>query len=117
AHDIDLVYDTVGGPGQDRLLSVLKRGGRLIPVNLGNYSAEHAAEMGVTVGSSHPQARADRAQLVEIASLVESGRVRIVIETVLPLSEARKAHELVESQHVRGKMVLRVHPQASLMTN
>ncbi len=108
AHDVDLVYDTVGGPSQDRLLNVLKRGGRLIPVNLGNYSAEHAAKVGVTVGSSHPRLHSDRAQLVEIASLIESGRVRVVVETVLPLSEARKAHELVERQHVRGKIVLRL---------
>ncbi|QBD83362.1 NADP-dependent oxidoreductase [Ktedonosporobacter rubrisoli] len=106
--EVDLVYDAAGGAGQDRLLSVLKRGGRLIPVNLGNASAERAAQMGVTVSTNHPRLHADRTQLLEIAGLIESERVRVAVETVFPLAEARQAHELVERQHVQGKIVLSV---------
>jgi NADPH:quinone reductase-like Zn-dependent oxidoreductase len=33
-------------------------------------------------------------QLTELANLVDSGKLKPVVETVLPLSEARRAHEL-----------------------
>jgi NADPH:quinone reductase-like Zn-dependent oxidoreductase len=106
--DVDLVYDTVGGPGQDRLLTLLKRGGTLIPINLGNASPEHAAQLHVSIGTGRPRLHADRAQLSALAGLVASGQVRVITETILPLAEARKAHEIAERQHVRGKIVLRV---------
>jgi NADPH:quinone reductase-like Zn-dependent oxidoreductase len=34
--------------------------------------------------------------------------VRAVVETVLPLSQAKRAQELSEAGHVRGKIVLSV---------
>jgi NADPH:quinone reductase-like Zn-dependent oxidoreductase len=48
------------------------------------------------------------ADLVEIARLVDSGRVKTVVDTVLPLTEARRAHELSAHGHARGKIVLKV---------
>ncbi|GHO78026.1 hypothetical protein KSD_57970 [Ktedonobacter sp. SOSP1-85] len=48
------------------------------------------------------------AQLDEIGRLIGMGHVRIHIEAVLPLAEARKAHELIESGQIRGKVVLRI---------
>jgi NADPH:quinone reductase-like Zn-dependent oxidoreductase len=49
-----------------------------------------------------------RAQLVEIAQLVDAGQIRPVLEAVLPLSRAREAFERGLAGHVRGKIVLRV---------
>jgi NADPH:quinone reductase-like Zn-dependent oxidoreductase len=48
------------------------------------------------------------AQLDKIAKLLDSAKLRPTIDRILPLSEARRAHELSESGHVRGKIVLRV---------
>jgi NADPH:quinone reductase-like Zn-dependent oxidoreductase len=48
------------------------------------------------------------AQLTEIAGLVDSGKLKRVVETVLPLADARRAHELSQTGHTRGKIVLRV---------
>ena len=39
---------------------------------------------------------------------VDSGKIKPMVETVLPLSEARHAHELNETGHARGKIVLQV---------
>jgi len=39
--------------------------------------------------------------------LIDAGKVKTVVETVLPLAEARRAHELSQSGHVRGKIVLK----------
>ena len=43
-----------------------------------------------------------------IAALVETGRLRVEIDTVLPLEEAAKAHELGETGRTTGKIVLTV---------
>jgi len=107
-HDLDVVFDTVGGENS-HLLSVLRRGGRFIPVNLGNYSAERALEAGITLGTSHHQAlQSSGAQLAEIGTLIDAGQLQVIIDTVVPLAEARKAHERGEAGHLRGKIVLRV---------
>jgi NADPH:quinone reductase-like Zn-dependent oxidoreductase len=45
-------------------------------------------------------------QLARIAELVSANAIRVHIEHVLPLGQARQAHELSESGHVRGKIIL-----------
>jgi NADPH:quinone reductase-like Zn-dependent oxidoreductase len=107
AQNVDLVFDTVGGEHGNRLLDVLKRGGTLVPIFWGEYSAEQAAAASVTI---HDIAwvQPNAAQLDEIGRLIGMGQVHITIDTVLPLAEASRAHELIESGQIRGKVVLRV---------
>jgi NADPH:quinone reductase-like Zn-dependent oxidoreductase len=50
-------------------------------------------------------------QLGEIANLVARGEVKVQVEKVLPLSEARKAQELSQSGHAHGKIILAVLDQ------
>ena len=51
---------------------------------------------------------ASSSDLAEIAKLIDDGKVKPVVETVLPLADARRAHELSETRHARGKIVLKV---------
>ena len=104
-HDVDVVFDTIGGDTQKRSWKVLKKGGILVSI-VGPASGEEAAAHGVRQASVFVQPSAT--QLTELAKLVESGKLRPVVETVLPLSEARHAHELSQAGHTRGKIVLRV---------
>ena len=46
--------------------------------------------------------------LTRSRNCVDSGKIKPVVEKVLPLSEARQAHELNETGHGRGKIVLKV---------
>jgi len=46
--------------------------------------------------------------LQQIAALVDSGELRCIVDTVLPLAEARRAHEISQSGHARGKIILKV---------
>jgi hypothetical protein len=46
-----------------------------------------------------------------MARLEDSGKLKPVVETVLPLPDARRAHELSQAGHTRGKIVLRVAKQ------
>jgi NADPH:quinone reductase-like Zn-dependent oxidoreductase len=104
-HDVDVVFDTIGGDTQRRSWKVLKKGGILVSI-VGPPSAEEAAAHGVRQASVFVQPSAT--QLTELANLVDSGKLKPVVETVLPLSEARRAHELSQTGHTRGKIVLRV---------
>lgn len=47
-------------------------------------------------------------QLARIAELVAGSEVRVEISQVLPLTEVQQAHQLSESGHTRGKIVLTV---------
>jgi NADPH:quinone reductase-like Zn-dependent oxidoreductase len=104
-HDVDVVLDTLGGDTQKRSWEVLKKGGILVSI-VAPPSAEEAAKHGVR--SAFFSAQPSSSQLSEIAKLVDAGKLKPVVETVLPLSEARRAHELNETGHTRGKTVLRV---------
>ena len=106
ARDVDLVLDTVGGPTTGRFLRTIKHGGALFPVFLGFSDAEQAAKQAVTV--SMTQVRSNGAQLTEAARLLDSGVVRVAIDSTYPLSEASKAHERAARGHIQGKIVLTV---------
>ena len=45
-------------------------------------------------------------QLARIAELVAGGDVRVEIAETMPLADVKRAHELSEGGHVRGKLVL-----------
>jgi NADPH:quinone reductase-like Zn-dependent oxidoreductase len=103
--DVDVVLDTLAGETQERSWKVLKKGGLLVALTA-PPSAEKAEEHGVRASfhSSHP----DSAQLAQIAGLIDSGKVKVVIDRIVPLSEARRGQELSQSGRTRGKIVLRV---------
>lgn len=52
------------------------------------------------------------ADLEAIAGLAQCGTLRVTVETVLPLAQAAKAHELSETGRVKGKIVLMVDEAA-----
>ncbi|MER5862923.1 NADP-dependent oxidoreductase [Kitasatospora sp. NPDC002040] len=104
--EVDVLIDTVGGPDGYRFLPVLRRGGFIAPVFLGEYHRERAAELGITVGGW--QVRSSGKQLAELASLIDAGRLRVGIDSVFPLSAAAQAHTRAEQGHLQGKVVLEV---------
>jgi NADPH:quinone reductase-like Zn-dependent oxidoreductase len=48
-----------------------------------------------------------KAELLEAMKFVEQGKIHSVVDRVLPLSEARQAHELIENRAQFGKVVLK----------
>ena len=104
--NVDVVFDTVGGDTLARSYQVLKPGGILVTV-MEPPSAELAARYGVRAilaAAMPPVAPV----LNEINALVEAGRLKPYISAVLPLSEARKGHDMVAPRHTRGKVVFQV---------
>ena len=105
--DVDLVVDAVGGPTAGRFLRTLKRGGALFPIfPLGFADAEEAEKRGVTVSAT--QVRSNGKQLGELAHLLDSGAIRVVIDSAYPLAQASNAHERAARGHIQGKLVLQV---------
>lgn len=103
--NVDLVFDTVGGETQQRSWNVLKRGGTLVSI-VQPPSEATAADFGVRSVFLVSSPRGD--QLARIASLVTEGHVKVFVEKIFALAEAREAQILSQSGHTRGKIVLRV---------
>lgn len=105
--DVDLVLDAVGGPRMERFLDVIRPGGALFLVNpLGFGGRDAAAKRGIRVSST--QVRSNGAQLAAAGALLDQGVVRVVIDSVFPLSEASSAHQRVAEGGIQGKIVLTV---------
>ncbi|MEV5803350.1 NADP-dependent oxidoreductase [Streptomyces collinus] len=102
--DVDVVLDGLGGQNAERSLKILKAGGRLI--TLPGPDDVPAAPEGVR--AVWMLVEPDHLGLREIAALVERGALKPVVDTVLPLAEAAKAHEIGEQGRTTGKIVLTV---------
>jgi NADPH:quinone reductase-like Zn-dependent oxidoreductase len=103
--DVDVVFDTIGSDTLERAFQTLKQGGFLV-TSAGTPSEEKARESGVEAAFVFCKSNAQ--QLREINHLIDDGKLKIHIETVLPLTEAKKAHQLSQSGRTRGKIVLQV---------
>lgn len=102
---VDVVLDTIGGDTFERSWGVLKPNGYLVSTVAG--IPEGAPEK-YGVRAKTLMTRPDGEELAQIADVIDEQQVKPVVTTVLPLSEAQKAHEMSESRHTRGKIVLRV---------
>ena len=103
--DVDVVFDLVGGDTQARSFGVLKAGGWLVSA-VSPPAPEESEQHGVKSAMITVQPNA--AELKKVTALVEAGQLKTFVETVLPLSAARQAHDLSQSGRTRGKIVLQV---------
>lgn len=60
------------------------------------------------VGGRYCFVRPQADDLAELSREVDAGRVHVEVQQVLPLADAARAHEISQSGHVRGKLVLEV---------
>ncbi len=104
--DVDAVIDTVGGQTLDRSFDVLKPGG-IVVSSVAEPDRENAARHDVR-GIFFLVAVTSQG-LAEIAKLFDSGDLATDVGEVMPLAEARSAHEMLAGKpHKRGKIVLTV---------
>jgi putative PIG3 family NAD(P)H quinone oxidoreductase len=117
-HGADVVLDNMGAAYLPRNVEVLATGGRLVVIGL-QGGAKGELDLGALLGkraSAHAtslRARpaAEKAEIVAgvraaVWPEVAAGRVRPVVDRVLPLEEAAQAHRVMESSTHIGKIVL-----------
>ena len=107
---VDVVFEHTGAATWPGSILSLKKGGRLVTcgatsgfnasTDLRHVFYRHLTILGSMMGS--------KADLLAAMKFVESGQIRAVVDRVLPLEEARKAHELMEDRAQFGKLVLQI---------
>ncbi|MEO7969755.1 MAG: zinc-binding dehydrogenase [bacterium] len=106
---VDVVFEHTGAATWPGSIASLKPNGRVVTCGAtSGYAAQtdlrqvfyrHLTILGSFMGS--------KAELLEAMKFVESGKIRAVVDQELPLSEARRAHELMEDRAQFGKLVLK----------
>ncbi len=104
-HDVDVVFDMVGGETLERSFQVLKTGGIVVSV-VSPPPAQPILKNGARFDWFVVEPNGQ--QLSQIGQLLDSGQIRPIVDRVFPLAEARQAFEESEKGHAQGKIVLRV---------
>ncbi len=107
---VDVVIEHIGPQVWDQCLKSLAKGGRLVTcgattggeakIDLRSLFSRSLTLKGSYMGT--------RAELVEVAKLVGTGKLKPVIDQVYPLKDARAAQEQMLSRKFFGKIVLSV---------
>ncbi len=107
--DFDAVLDTMGGDVLEKSFKVLKKGGKLVSI-AGQPSEEQAQQHEVKVSSFWLEPNGEHLQ--QLANLFVSGEFKPTIGHVFDFSEQglKEAHELSETHHARGKIIIKVKP-------
>ena len=105
----DVILDAAGVLPPKAALRLLKTAGVFLPLNMGlpeigaallNVFRSRKVKLAVNEDTAEG--------LAHLTQLVESRKLKPVIDSVFPLERARDAHARVESRHKRGSVVLRV---------
>lgn len=105
-HDLDVVIDPIGGEYGPRSLRILRPDGILVALAspAEAYLEEDAARHGKR--ARFMIVEPDNAGLTSLANLVSTGQLRVEVDTVLPLEQAAKAHEIGQTGRTKGKIIL-----------
>jgi NADPH:quinone reductase-like Zn-dependent oxidoreductase len=105
---VDIVVEHVGEATWERSVRSLARGGRLVTcgattgpkaaINLQHLFARQLSLLGSYMG--------EKRELIAAAPMLFDGRLTPVVDQVLPLSEASRAHQRLEEGRQFGKIVL-----------
>jgi NADPH:quinone reductase-like Zn-dependent oxidoreductase len=101
---VDAILDLVGAETLERCLGALKPGGKLVTV-----VTQHPAPKRTDVETIFFYAEVTTARLRVLTEMFESGRITARVGSVLPLEQARRAHEMLAgAPHDRGKIMLEI---------
>jgi len=103
---VDVVLDAIGGENIDRSLKVLKEGGTIVSLPSGISES-----VGEKAAAQHKKGffffvHSNSSDMDRIAALLQKGSIRPYVSQKFTFEEISKAHELLESGKVKGKLVL-----------
>ncbi len=103
--EVDVVLDVIGGDVLRKSFSITKKNG--IIVSLVDFDLiKQASTLGMKGVNVTVEPNAE--QLTRISELMVTGKLRAHIAQIFPLKEAQETHRLIDSGHVRGKILLKV---------
>ena len=107
ARNVDVAVDLAGSE-TEALVETLRDGGLLLAVANGadDRVIADCSRRGIRV--EQPLVEPDGHDLEEISKLVESGKLKVNVEDVMPLAQAAEAHERLEKGGRKGKLVLEI---------
>jgi NADPH:quinone reductase len=114
AEGVDVVLDVVGSTTLPHALDMLRPGGRLVSIltvtadgdiERDRKEAERRGFRKIAFIIDFDRARDS---IREITNLIDAGLVRVPPIEMLPLEDAARAHRMIETGHVRGKLVLKI---------
>jgi NADPH:quinone reductase-like Zn-dependent oxidoreductase len=99
---VDLVFDPIGGEILARSAAIVRPGGALVSAM---YPSPTERD---DIRTVHFVREPGRAQLLEVARLVDEGRIRSQVGKVYALADAREAFMAKSTQSIPGKVVLEI---------
>jgi putative PIG3 family NAD(P)H quinone oxidoreductase len=114
---VDAILDVVGSDYLARNLECLAADGHLViiggsttptPLDIGLLMSKRASVTATMLRARPIHQKADIIAGVtrDVLPLFESGAVRVVVDTIVPMAEAARAHQLLESKQTVGKVIL-----------
>lgn len=114
---VDAILDVVGSEYLGRNVECLAPDGHLViiggdttpaPLDIGSLMSRRGSVSATMLRARPAEQKADIIAGVarDVLPLFESGAVRVVVDTVVPMAEAARAHRLVESKRTVGKVIL-----------
>jgi NADPH:quinone reductase len=118
---VDVILDMVGGEYLAKNVGLLAREGRLVQIAFLQGSTVHQFDfqpvmvrrLTITGSTLRPRSVKEKAAIAQdlrehVWPLLESGKIKVVIDRIVPLGRASDAHRVMEaSQHI-GKILLQV---------
>jgi len=103
---VDAIADLVGGTLAQAALPALRPGGQIAAIatpvlDLDQIVDDNITIHGVLIGDDGDRTRT-------LAAWLDDGTLSPVISHVLPLAAAARAHQIVETGHAGGKIILEV---------
>jgi NADPH:quinone reductase-like Zn-dependent oxidoreductase len=105
---VDVVFEHVGADTFEQSINSLAKNGRLVTCgvtsgNMATINIRYIYQKQLTIIGS---ALGSKSELLKILKLVEQGKLKPIIDKILPLQEAAYAHQLMEDGNHFGKLIL-----------
>ena len=116
---VNLILDMVGGDYISKNIKILNNDGRLVQIAFLegarreiNFSAIMIKRLKITGSTLRPQSDLAKTQIAEdlehtVWPLLNSGKIKPVIDRIFNLEDAARAHEALDNDHI-GKILLKI---------
>ena len=113
---VALVLECVGGPVLEKSVRCVASYGRLVsygnasgqPANLAaaDITTVNRTVIGFSMGRSPMGSLDHQGAMQELGPMITDGRLKLIVDRVLPMEEAPSAHQHLASRGTRGKVIL-----------